>query len=108
MSLYFAFSRYSLYGDGEDKFKIDQRTGEIFARVSLDREQRSEYRLTVLAVDAGLTTSLNATARLVLKVADENDNAPKFDQEMFTVLLPDPTASGKAVQDKISSFFVKQ
>lgn len=49
----------------------------IIATRSLDRESKDHYRFKVLAKDNG-TPSLNNTATVLVRVLDENDNAPRF------------------------------
>lgn len=53
----------------------------------MDRETISVYNLTVKAQD-GLSkaykTSLSATTSVVVYILDENDNAPIFNQSMYT------------------------
>lgn len=70
--------RYSLHGQGAGgEFTIDERTGSIYARRRLDREERPAWRFLVLATDeagAGLT----GFADVLLEVTDVNDNAPFF------------------------------
>lgn len=75
--------RYRL-GDFQDKFAIDQITGDIRTLVQLDREQKKSYKLTVVAYD-GNESSLtldgkpNENSRsFQIEVADVNDNKPSF------------------------------
>lgn len=56
-------------------FKIDEETGDIFTRRPLDRETRKLYEIPVVALDAG---GKSGHATLRIKVADANDNRPKF------------------------------
>ncbi|GAB6027296.1 hypothetical protein CHUAL_001579 [Chamberlinius hualienensis] len=92
-----AVIRYSLSGKGEENFKIDPKSGDIFIRTKLDREQQAEYELTINAADMGITTTLNSTAKLLIMVEDENDNTPKFEEAKFSVYIPDSIASGQFV-----------
>lgn len=76
---------YSVRGfDGY--FDVDADTGELRTLRALDREERAVYRGSVSAVDKD-SPSLRATAAVVVRVSDENDNVP-------TVIFPvekDPT-----------------
>lgn len=56
-------------------FKIDEETGDVFTRRPLDRETRKLYEIPVIALDAG---GKSGHATLRIKVADANDNRPKF------------------------------
>ena len=59
-----------------DVFRVDPVTGEVFLRRALDREVQSVYRLTVSVSDGGVP-SLSAFTRVVVRVVDDNDNAPR-------------------------------
>ncbi|KAK1343408.1 hypothetical protein QTO34_016188, partial [Cnephaeus nilssonii] len=58
-------------------FTISPETGEIRVKTSLDREQRENYELKVVAADRG-SPSLQGTATVLINVLDYNDNDPKF------------------------------
>lgn len=58
---------------------VDQTTGEIKTRVPLDRETRPSYSLVVFP----------QSVRVVVKVLDENDNAPTFPVEHVDVEFPE-------------------
>ncbi|NWV21595.1 PCDG7 protein, partial [Origma solitaria] len=89
--------RCSLYGDVP--FRLE-KTFEDFYRVvtarELDREQVSEYNLTVRAADGG-SPPLQSTAVLVLQVLDVNDNAPVFAQERYSARVAENNAAGALV-----------
>ncbi|XP_062380533.1 protocadherin-20 [Sardina pilchardus] len=58
-------------------FHVDRVTGELTVSVSLDREQREVYSVTVLARDNG-TPPLETSASVSVHVLDQNDNVPAF------------------------------
>ncbi|XP_012286458.1 protein dachsous-like [Orussus abietinus] len=58
---------------------VDQATGEIRTRVPLDRETRASYSLVALP----------QYVRVVVKVLDENDNAPTFPSDRVDVEFPE-------------------
>lgn len=58
---------------------VEEATGEIRTRVPLDRETRSSYSLVAVAHNV----------RVVVKVLDENDNAPKFPVSHVDVEFPE-------------------
>ncbi|NXK42955.1 PCDG2 protein, partial [Piprites chloris] len=63
----------------------------------LDREQQSEYNVTVRAADGG-RPALQSSRVLALRVLDVNDNAPVFSQERYSArLLREDTAPGSTV-----------
>lgn len=62
------------------KFAIDSKSGNVTVTGSLDREDKEEYIIKVLAVDGSWRINTDLTIRLL----DVNDNAPKFDGNLFT------------------------
>ncbi|NWV75619.1 PCDG7 protein, partial [Dasyornis broadbenti] len=62
----------------------------------LDREQVSEYNVTVRAADGG-TPPLQSSAVLALRVLDVNDNAPVFAQERYSARLAENNLAGALV-----------
>ncbi|KAM4653612.1 protocadherin gamma-A2-like [Amazona ochrocephala] len=62
----------------------------------LDRENMSEYNLTVRAVDGG-SPALQSSAVLALRVLDVNDNAPMFAEERYSARLAENNAAGALV-----------
>ncbi|XP_042196038.1 protocadherin-10-like [Callorhinchus milii] len=53
---------------------------------SLDREQQAVHKLILMAIDGGVPER-SGTALIVVSVLDVNDNAPVFDQTVYTVCL---------------------
>ena len=76
----------------QETFSIDQNTGDISLRHTVDREQRDTYRLSVQASD-GLHDS---QASLILVVQDANDNIPTFAAPSFSFDVYE--SAGKGVQ----------
>ncbi|XP_034740142.1 protocadherin Fat 4 [Etheostoma cragini] len=68
--------RYSLRG-GEGKFSVDPVSGMVSVTGPLDRETKTEYSLLMVAEDQG-RPARSATASLLVRVSDINDNVPKF------------------------------
>ncbi|XP_053958053.1 cadherin-related tumor suppressor-like [Anastrepha ludens] len=72
---------YSLVNGNEDeRFAMDDATGQLSLARLLDREQQSSYKLTVVARDAALKGQLSASTTITVEVLDENDVAPEFAQ----------------------------
>lgn len=63
---------------------------------SLDREQRAEFLLTVVASDHG-SPPRSATQLLTVSVADVNDEAPTFQQQEYSVLLRENSPPGTSL-----------
>ncbi|VEN50001.1 unnamed protein product, partial [Callosobruchus maculatus] len=68
---------YKLLKDYDGTFEINSETGEIYTTARLDREDISNYELTVAAVDEGVP-QLSSTATVTVTVLDKNDNPPRF------------------------------
>lgn len=63
---------------------IDQTTGEIRTKVRLDRETRASYSLVAIPLSG-------ENVRVVVRVLDENDNAPIFTQPVMLIEFPENT-----------------
>lgn len=70
-------------GDIDGAFKVDMYTGGLKILSELNREIRGEYSLLVKVSDLG-SPPLSASITLSVKVLDENDNAPQFEQEVYS------------------------
>ncbi|KAG8185454.1 hypothetical protein JTE90_022385 [Oedothorax gibbosus] len=94
----FGTIKYSISGDGNDVFNIDETSGTISIKenATLDREKQGAYNLQITATDnpKGLANQRRTSIIVVIKILDENDNAPKFSQEIYTAFIPEnvPTA----------------
>ena len=78
--------RYCLV-DNQHLFKIDEQTGEIFAKVALDAEQyRRDILLNIQAQDNGQPV-LKGYTSIRIKIKDLNDNRPRFDSKTYAFRL---------------------
>ncbi|XP_040200785.1 protocadherin gamma-B5-like isoform X8 [Rana temporaria] len=69
-------------------FSLNIETGVIYAQRSFDYEQHKEFLIEVTARDNG-HLSLSSNTTLIIKVLDQNDNAPKL-------LYPSPESGASA------------
>ncbi|XP_061090092.1 protocadherin alpha-C2-like [Conger conger] len=83
-----------------DSFNIEIQTGsdgtkyvELVLIKALDREQQSVHNLILTAVDGGVP-SRSGTASIIVRVLDTNDNAPQFDQQVYTVNMTENSPIG--------------
>lgn len=80
---------YSLSGTGAENFEIDRESGWISVAPSavLDRETTPMYQLRVTARDSPDPSSgaipLETSVLLIVKITDDNDHAPKFEQKSY-------------------------
>ncbi|XP_016157050.1 PREDICTED: protocadherin gamma-A12-like isoform X2 [Ficedula albicollis] len=85
--------------DGDVPFRLEKSFDDYYRVVTareLDREQVSEYNVTVRAADGG-SPALQSSAVLALRVLDVNDNAPVFAEERYSARLAENNAAGALV-----------
>uniref|UniRef100_A0A3B5RCH3 Protocadherin Fat 4 n=1 Tax=Xiphophorus maculatus TaxID=8083 RepID=A0A3B5RCH3_XIPMA len=87
---------YSLSG-GHGQFSINPATGQIITSSLLDREERDNYQLLVVATDGGQPQGLSSSATVSVTVADINDNPPRFHHHPYVTHIPASTATGSLV-----------
>jgi len=56
-------------------FAVDSTSGEMTTVGAIDHENRSRYRLTVIAENVGYQL-LSSSADVIVRVTDDNDNSP--------------------------------
>nr|XP_014343526.1 PREDICTED: protocadherin gamma-C5 isoform X10 [Latimeria chalumnae] len=80
----------------EIPFKLNSSFSNHYSMVTdaiLDREEVSAYTVLITATDSG-SPSLFSKKRLVVKVADVNDNPPHFAQHSYEVFVKENNAPG--------------
>nr|XP_021144583.1 protocadherin gamma-A7 [Columba livia] len=80
-------------------FRLEKSFDDYYRVVTaeeLDREQVSEYNVTVRAADGG-SPALWSSAVLWLRVLDVNDNAPVFAEARYSARVPENNAAGALV-----------
>ncbi|XP_054244956.1 protocadherin gamma-A2-like [Indicator indicator] len=80
-------------------FRLEKSLEDYYRVVTtkeMDREEVSEYNVTVRAADGG-SPSLWSSTVLTLKVLDVNDNAPVFSEASYSARLPENNAAGTLV-----------
>ncbi|KAL1459777.1 hypothetical protein WDU94_011731, partial [Cyamophila willieti] len=73
----------------QEVFYMNNQTGELLAKISLDRETRNLYEIPIIASDQGGRIGFT-TVRL--RIADENDNAPIFLLPRYRMSIPSSLA----------------
>ena len=73
---------YILEDSQMGKFSIGRIDGILRCVSSLDREKKSEYSLSVTAVDGG-NPRLSSRIDVSVQVVDVNDNTPEFSQKFY-------------------------
>lgn len=80
----------------QDHFKVEQAGARLFlvANAKLDRESKAEYESRLIATDRdGQAVETN----VVIKLRDENDNAPKFTQPPKEVDFDEAKPTGSLI-----------
>ncbi|OBS79318.1 hypothetical protein A6R68_18293, partial [Neotoma lepida] len=82
--------KYILSGEGAGTiFVIDDKSGNIHATKTLDREERAQYTLMAQAVDRDTNRPLEPPSEFIVKVQDINDNPPEFLHETYHANVPE-------------------
>ncbi|KAG8521730.1 Cadherin-11, partial [Galemys pyrenaicus] len=87
--------KYILSGEGAGTiFVIDDKSGNIHATKTLDREERAQYTLMAQAVDRDTNRPLEPPSEFIVKVQDINDNPPEFLHETYHANVPERSNVG--------------
>ncbi|KAK7166579.1 hypothetical protein R3I93_006357 [Phoxinus phoxinus] len=83
-----------LHGQGHFRLqKTYEKNYMIVTNVTLDREKRSEFSLTVIGEDKG-SPSLSTIKRFTVQVQDENDNPPRFEKSRYEISKAENNSPG--------------
>ncbi|XP_054424555.1 protocadherin gamma-A4-like [Pteronotus mesoamericanus] len=80
-------------------FTLEKTYGNYYRLLTqrtLDREEVSEYNITVTATDHG-TPQLSTETHILLKVTDINDNPPAFSHASYSAYLPENNPRGASI-----------
>uniref|UniRef100_A0A669DGA2 Cadherin 11, type 2, OB-cadherin (osteoblast) n=1 Tax=Oreochromis niloticus TaxID=8128 RepID=A0A669DGA2_ORENI len=90
--------KYILSGEGAGTiFVIDDKTGNIHATKTLDREEQAQYTLTAQAVARDTNKPLEPPSEFIVKVQDINDNPPEFPHGPYYARVPEMSNVGTSV-----------
>ncbi|XP_036097485.1 protocadherin gamma-B1 isoform X10 [Molossus molossus] len=93
------------YIEGDVPFKLESTSKNYYKLLidrALDREQVSEYNVTVTAIDKG-KPSLSSSTSITLHIADINDNTPVFHQTSYVVHVAENNPPGASIAQVIAS-----
>ncbi|KAM4833609.1 cadherin-5 [Thomomys bottae] len=91
-------AKYVLQGASAGKlFRVNSKTGDVYAFERLDREKVSEYLLTALVVDENTNENLEPPSNFTIKVHDVNDNWPVFKYQLFNASVHEMSPVGTPV-----------
>uniref|UniRef100_A0A672NZK3 Cadherin-23-like n=1 Tax=Sinocyclocheilus grahami TaxID=75366 RepID=A0A672NZK3_SINGR len=89
--------QYRLDSGAQDRFIVDALSGAVVVgNATLDREERSSYRLVVISTDRG-TPPLSGTATLTVVLDDVNDSRPRFIRPVQTISVNESTPPGEVI-----------
>ncbi|CAF0900840.1 unnamed protein product [Brachionus calyciflorus] len=79
---------FKILNSNDEKFEIEPLSGRLYAKKSLDREEKSYYNLVIEARDNpyGLTSNqLTDSINIKINILDQNDNSPKCEQDIYKI-----------------------
>jgi len=79
-------------------FGLNNETGQLLAISHIDAEEENFYNLTVVARD-GSPPFHSASASIIIRVHDINDNTPQFNASVFLASV-DETADGEPIVEQ--------
>ncbi|XP_030621866.1 protocadherin Fat 4 [Chanos chanos] len=88
-----SYVEYSLRGPYGNKFTIGTINGDVRLVGELDREEMSNYTLTVVATDKG-EPPLSSIMEVTMIILDVNDNTPSFSQNIYDIEIEEDTLTG--------------
>ncbi|KAG9356127.1 hypothetical protein JZ751_000971, partial [Albula glossodonta] len=92
--------KYVLSGEGAGTlFIIDEKSGDLHATKSLDREEKANYTLRAQAINRFTGVPLEPETEFIVKIHDINDNEPKFTKEVYTASVPEMSEVGTSVME---------
>uniref|UniRef100_A0A3P9NIR3 Protocadherin Fat 4 n=1 Tax=Poecilia reticulata TaxID=8081 RepID=A0A3P9NIR3_POERE len=91
-----SYVEYSLRGTFSNKFSIGVIAGDVRLVGELDREEFSNYTLTIVAKDKG-EPPLSSTMDVTMMVLDVNDNTPSFSQNIYDIEIEENILTGTDV-----------
>ncbi|XP_055080987.1 protocadherin alpha-8-like [Periophthalmus magnuspinnatus] len=90
---------------GAAPFKLNRNYKNYYSLLvdgPLDREAVSEYNISIVAADEG-TPSLSSASVIQVKVADVNDNPPRFQEPVINIYVKENSQIGSVIYTITSS-----
>uniref|UniRef100_A0A8C9Z9J3 Cadherin domain-containing protein n=1 Tax=Sander lucioperca TaxID=283035 RepID=A0A8C9Z9J3_SANLU len=92
---------YSITGPGADQppvglFTMDRSTGNLYLTQPLDREEKDSYMVTHAVAEG--SENAEAPMDITVKVIDQNDNKPTFNQSTFLGEVAEASPKGTVIK----------
>ncbi|NXC68616.1 DSC2 protein, partial [Anhinga anhinga] len=95
-TIYYSASGPGIDQDPKGLFYIERETGNIFATRAVDREQYPSFQIICFATTPdGYSPEVPLVH--IIRIEDDNDNAPYFTQELFEFCVPENSKPGVLV-----------
>ncbi|XP_069510279.1 protocadherin gamma-A6-like isoform X39 [Ambystoma mexicanum] len=94
-----AHGKFNCFLPPQLPFQLTKSIGSYYSLVTdgvLDREQVSQYNITITATDSG-TPPLSRTETVNLQITDENDNPPLFHQMSYSAYILENIPMGTSI-----------
>lgn len=78
-------------------FSIDGESGWITTTQEADCEAAGVYRFSVVATDHGSSVKLSSRVLVEVRVTDENDNPPKFSDDLYRGSVVENSSPGEVI-----------
>ncbi|MGH0116371.1 UNVERIFIED_CONTAM: hypothetical protein FKN15_035675 [Acipenser sinensis] len=92
----YQLSENEYFGIEVQTWEDGSRFADLVLKKDLDREQKAVHNLILTATDGG-TLEKSGSVNITVSVLDTNDNAPQFDQKIYTVNISENTLIGTLV-----------
>ena len=81
--VFYSIGNHSSIAGLDSLFELNPENGNLYAKLSLDREYQQDYQFSVVAKDNG-SPSRSSTAVVRLQLLDLDDEIPTFSSSVFT------------------------
>lgn len=88
-------SRYILEGEGANDIFTVNDNGDILVNAKLDREKKSEYKLSASIINIQTGRQVDKNDTFVIVVLDVNDNRPVFPPNLSGSISESSTAGNR-------------
>uniref|UniRef100_A0A672FRH9 Cadherin domain-containing protein n=1 Tax=Salarias fasciatus TaxID=181472 RepID=A0A672FRH9_SALFA len=89
-------ARISMQQNLLNLFNINELTGEITVKNSIDYEENDEFEIEIQASDKGIAP-LTTEKSVFIKIVDVNDNVPEIEVTSFSSSIPEDSRPGTTV-----------